>query len=189
MRLVILIAWWFGAAYSIIGESDVDEPEIFVLQPSDSIHVIFPGAPDLDSQLKVRRDGVITLPLVGEVIAEGKTPSQLEEELVTVYKDQLVTTEVMVSVLDSKFTFFVEGAVMSPGPIVSDRQMSVLEAVISAGGVDKANGNAKNIRVIRRQGGRYTYFRVNINDVLEGKAEEAFILQPYDIVSVPLRIW
>jgi len=174
------------------GSQDGSAPadtDTFILQPGDFLRVSFPGAPDLDTELRIRRDGVLTLPLVGEVMAANKQPRELEAELVELYGPQLVVKEVVVTVLNSEFTFYVEGEVNGPGKYVSFRPVSVLEAIITAGGIDKTNGNPKSIRVIRRVGDRYQFFRLDLNAVLEGKSDEAFLLQPYDIVSVPRRFW
>jgi polysaccharide export outer membrane protein len=126
--------------------------EKFVLQAGDQLQISYPGAPDLDRSLTVRRDGVATFPIIGEVLASGKTPRELEAILLKLYADELVTNEVVVTVANSTFTYFLEGEIRGPGMIQSARQLSVLEAIIAGGGIVKETGKLKDVVVIRRPG-------------------------------------
>jgi polysaccharide export outer membrane protein len=161
----------------------------FILQAEDLLNITFPGAPELDSQLQVRRDGVISVPIIGEVVAAGKSPRELEAELSKKFENQLVSNEVMVVVVQSHFTYYMEGEVRSPGIIQSFRQLSVLEAIIAAGGINKTTGKMKSVVVIRRKGEKYHYFELDLAAVIDGKKDSAFVLESYDIVSIPQRIW
>src|SRR5437867_6111024 len=68
-----------------------------ILSPGDSVKVTFAGATDLNQSQKIRVDGKISLPQIGEVKAAGKTVPQLESELVTLYKPLLKNNEVLVT--------------------------------------------------------------------------------------------
>lgn len=167
-------------------------PESFgplILKPEDQLGLSFPGAPELNTNIQIRRDGYASMPLVGEVFAAGKTPREFEEHLYELYESQLVTNEVMVTVLETHFTYYLEGQINSPGMIQSFRQLSLLEAIIAAGGIDKTTGKLNSIVVLRRDGDKYQRWEMDLKAVLDGKKENAFILEPYDIVSVPQRIW
>lgn len=163
--------------------------EKFILQAEDQLRISFPGAPELDADIQIRRDGVISVPIVGEVVAAGMTPRELELLLVGKFEDQLVSNEVMVTVLQSYFTYYLEGEVISPGIIRSFRQLSVLEAIIAAGGINKVTGKMKSVVVIRRKGDKYQYFELDLAAVIDGKKDGAFVLESYDIVSIPQRVW
>src|SRR5438876_2556030 len=78
-----------------------------VLREGDVVKVTFPGAPNLNASQPIRRDGRITLQLVGEVQASGKTPSDLEKELIKLYGPQLQTKEVSVTLESSAFPVYV----------------------------------------------------------------------------------
>jgi protein involved in polysaccharide export with SLBB domain len=81
---------------------------------------------------------------------------------------------------------FVTGAVLRPGKILADRPLTVLEAVMEAGGADFARANLKEVVVVRRvEGGQTANFRVNLRDTLNGRRSEPFYLKPSDIVYVP----
>src|SRR3954468_5460274 len=73
-------------------------PEVLTIRAGDVLKISFPGAPNLDTQQQVRRDGRITMPLGGEIVAAGLTPGGLEQELVKTYASQLVSKEVSVTV-------------------------------------------------------------------------------------------
>ena len=147
------------------------------------MRITFPGSPNLNGVQQIRRDGKISLPLVGEFKAAGMTPSNMEKELVKLYEPQLVNKEVNVVLESSAYFVFVTGAVARPGRITFDRPITVLEAVIDAG-VDYSKANLKQVTVIRRQGGREEQHHLNLKLELQGRGGEPFYLQPSDIVFV-----
>jgi protein involved in polysaccharide export with SLBB domain len=159
-----------------------------VLQPGDVIKISLPGTAGMDTTQTIRRDGKLSLALVGEVQAAGSTPSQLQETLHKLYAPQLVSSEVLVTIVASNFTAFVSGAVLRPGKISSDRPLTVLQAVMEAGGFDYAKANLKEVAVIRQDDSGHTRrFTFNLKDVLEGKQSEPFYLHTSDVVFVPER--
>lgn len=161
------------------------EAEVLVLREGDDVRISFPGAPNLDTTQRVRTDGRITLSMVGEVVAAGMTPSELEKKLLELYSTQLVSKEVTVTVVSSSFTVFVSGAVLKPGKIVSDHPISALEAVMEAGGFDGAKADMQAVRVVRIQDGATKNYVVNLKLALEGGQSEPFYLKRSDIVYVP----
>jgi polysaccharide export outer membrane protein len=162
-------------------------PEAQALREGDVLKISFPGAPNLDTTQQVRRDGRITLSMVGEVKAADLTPTELEKQLVQLYAPQLLTKEVTVTVVSSSFGVFVTGAVVRPGKIMSDRPITALEAVMEAGGFESAKADMKAVVVIRNEGGRTKNYTLNLQLVLEGQQSEQFYLKPSDIVYVPER--
>src|SRR5437868_159485 len=68
-----------------------DKEHSIVLSEGDTIKVAFPSSPNLDTVAQIRRDGKITLPLVGEIEAVGMTATELENKLKDKYKDQLTS--------------------------------------------------------------------------------------------------
>jgi len=152
------------------------------------VKISVPGAPSLDSVQTIRRDGRITLPLVGEVIAAGRTPLILQAELVQLYAPQIVSKEVVVTLVSSSFYTFVTGAVLRPGKITSNQPLTLLEAIMEAGGFDYTKANVKGVVVIRKDAeGRTHNQTVNLKRVLDGTDSQPFFLQPSDIVFVPER--
>ncbi len=171
-------------------EQNTTPPEAIVLREGDVLKISFPGAPNLNSTPTIRRDGKITLQVVGEVNAAGLTPAELEKELIKLYASQLTLKEVTVAVESSSFPVFVTGAVIKPGKISSNRPLTALEAVMEAGGFDFTKANLKAVKVIRQEGGQVKNFTLNLKDVMEGKNPRPFYLKPSDIVYVPERfVW
>jgi len=155
------------------------------LREGDVIKIAFPGAPTLDSTQQIRRDGKITLTLGGEISVLNKTPSELEKEVLRIYDAQLVVKQVVVTVTSSSFPVFVSGAVLRPGKISADRAITVLEAIMEAGGFDAAKADLKNVRVLRQIDGKTVSYKVNLKDTLGGATTKQFFLKPSDIVYVP----
>lgn len=161
------------------------QPEVLTIREGDVLKISFPGAPTLDTQQQVRRDGRITMPLGGEVVAAGLTPNGLEQDLLKVYAAQLVSKEVSVTVVSSTFTVFVSGAVVRPGKIVSDHPLTALEAVMEAGGFDRTKADMRAVVVTRQDASQYKNYTVDLKSVLDGKQTEPFYLKPADVVYVP----
>jgi polysaccharide export outer membrane protein len=161
--------------------------EALILREGDVLKISFPGSPNLDTVQPIRRDGKISLQLVGEMTASGLSPSDLEKKLSDAYASQLVVKAVTVTVESSSIPVFVDGAVLRPQKVVADHPISALEAIMEAGGFDYAKANLKDVQVIRYEDGREKTYPLNLKEVMEGKPGEQFFLKPYDIVHVPER--
>lgn len=160
-------------------------PETLVLREGDDLRIAFPGAPNLDTTQRVRPDGRVTLAMVGEVVASGLTPSELEKKLLDLYSTQLVSKEVSVTVISSTFTVYVSGAVLRPGKVIADHPLSPLEAIMEAGGFDEAKADLQSVRIVRTEDGITKNYVVNLKAVLEGGQSNTIYLKRSDIVRVP----
>lgn len=162
--------------------------ESLTLREGDVIKVAFPGTTTPEAIQTIRRDGKIALPLIGEVPAAGMKPAELQAELIKLYAPQLVSKEINVSVISSVFPAFISGAVLRPGKITSDHRITILEAIMEAGGPDFAKANLKEVVVIRQgEDGTTKNYTVNVKLVMQGVQKEPFYLEPSDIVFVPER--
>lgn len=162
--------------------------EALILREGDVVKISIPSAQNLDAVQTIRRDGKLSLALIGEVQAAGLTPSDLQAELIRLYAPQLVTKEIVVSVVTANFSTFVSGAVLRPGKVTTDHPLTVLEAIMEAGGPDFAKANLKSVTVIRKdENGRTENFTVNVKNMMDGRTKEPFFLKPADIVIVPER--
>jgi len=158
--------------------------DVVTLRAGDTIRIDFPGAPNLNTRQQISRDGIISLSLVGDIVAAGKTPRQLQDELKVLYAPQLVTKEVTVSIESAAFPFFVTGAVLRPGPYSSSRPISVLESIMQAGGFDETRANKKGVRILREG---HKPFIINLKQVIDEGDTHPFYLKPSDTVYVPER--
>ena len=159
--------------------------EIITLRESDVLKISFPANANLNTTQPIRRDGMISMPLVGEVKAAGKTPKQLEKDLIDLYSTQLLSKEVHVEVQSSTFPVYVTGAVLRPGKIVSDHSLTAFEAIMEAGGFDYTKANLKKVVVIRQEDGGSRKYLLNLKLVMEGNGGQPFQLKPGDTIFVP----
>lgn len=170
--------------YSPTEKSQSEPSEKIVLLEGDVVKITFPDSATLNTTAKVRRDGTISLPAIGETRVAGMTSGELEKALLAKYADQLVSKEINVSIESSTFLIYVTGAVMHPGKILSERPLNALEAILEAGGVDFSRADLKRVVISRNTQGRLEHFKVNLQDVLSGKSQETFNLRPNDIIFV-----
>ena len=161
--------------------------EIISLREGDVLKISFPANANLNTTQPIRRDGMISMPLIGEVKAVGKTPAELEKDLIELYSTQLLSKEVTVEVQSSSFPVYVSGSVLRPGKVMSDHPITALEAVMEAGGYDNTKANLKGVKIIRHEGSSTRNYIVNLKRVVDGKSSESFYLKPGDIVIVPER--
>lgn len=155
------------------------------LTEGNTLAITFPGSPNLNTTQQIRHDGKIDLQLVGEITAAGRTPAELEKEIIKLYEPQIALRQVTVAVQSSSYPVFVTGSVMHPGKVMVDRPISALEAIMEAGGFDDAKANLRKVRVLRHEGGKLKPYTLNLKRVLEGSSKQLFYLRPSDIVYVP----
>jgi polysaccharide biosynthesis/export protein len=162
-----------------------DTTETITLREGDVLKISFPANVSLNTTQPIRRDGMISMPLIGEVKATGKTPKQLEAELMDLYSTQLLSKEVTVEVQSSTFPVYVSGSVLRAGKIMSDRPLTAFEAIMEAGGPDYAKADLKRVVVVRQEGNHSRKYTLNLKLVIEGKGGEPFYLKPGDTIYVP----
>jgi polysaccharide export outer membrane protein len=157
-----------------------------VLSAGDTIRVSFTTAPELNQSEKIEPDGRVSLPMIGQVYATGKTTGQLQEELTNLYKPQLQNSEVIVTLETVAIPVVVSGEVQKPGKVVFERPATVLEAVMEAGGFS-AYGDPKKIAVIRQVNGVQHTQIVDVSGVLHGKPGRVMYVSAGDVIYVRPR--
>ena len=164
------------------GQAEV--PRHVILASGDVVKLTFSAAPELNQSQKVRADGKLSLPLVGEVDAAGKTIGQLQGELIQLYKSQLNNPEMTVSLEASVTTVVVSGAVQRPGKIAFERPTTVFQAIMEAGGPNQF-GTLKHVRLVRTVNGVQKSQVMNVNDTLVGLGTKPFYVRDGDVIYVP----
>ena len=143
--------------------------------------------PDVSRSVPVRSDGKISLPLVGELMAGGQTPLQLEQEITKRLASYISEPEVTVIVQDSKSQRInILGMVVRPGTYLLTGSATVLDAIAMAGGF-KDFAKQKAIYVLR-QNADGTQKRISFNyiEVIKGNNPDQNVrLLPRDTVVVP----
>lgn len=157
------------------------------LAAGDVVEVKFFYTPQLDEIQTVRPDGKIALQLVGEIETQGKTPAELRKELLTLYSPH-IQENLEVAVIVRSFQnrrVFIGGQVMMPGVVEIPGKLTVLEAVMEAGGFDMREAEVRNIIVIRHKNGQRYGYSLNMEPMMTGGEMQPFFLEPQDIVYVP----
>jgi polysaccharide export outer membrane protein len=138
----------------------------------------------LSAKEPVRPDGNITLPMIGDITAAGRTAKELQREITERLRP--LVNEPVVSVMVQEVNaakFFVLGEVAHPGAFPARGQMNVLQLLALAGGPTEYASRG-SIVVIRREGNHLHRYNVNYRDITKGKAH-AIELAPGDTVFVP----
>jgi protein involved in polysaccharide export with SLBB domain len=167
---------------TLSGQAEV--PKHVILAPGDVVKLTFSANPELNQSQKIRADGKLSLPLIGEVDAAQKTIVQLQSELVQLYKPQLKTPEVTVSLEGSTTTVTVSGAVAKPGRIAFERPTTVFQAIMEAGG-PTAFGNLGHVRLIRTISGIQKSQVLDLHRMLKGEESRPFYVRDQDVIYVP----
>lgn len=165
-----------------------DSSSNYIIGPGDMIEVYVWNNPNLTVTIPVRPDGKVSTPLVENMVAVGKTPSQLArdiEKVLAVYvrspKVNIIVTQPIGALTDVK----VIGQVTRPGAFPFHAGMTVLDVVLQAGGLTQfAAGN--RARIIRKAGGKEQVIRVKLGRLLEkGDVSQNVPLQPDDVIDIP----
>ena len=159
----------------------------YLLQPGDLLAIRFYRNPELDQDVTVRPDGMISLPFVDEVEAAGKSPKELDQELTRRFTGELATPDVAVIVQQfAGHKVYVGGEVGTQGVVPMTSPLTLYQAIQEAGGfLDTAH--PETVVVVRRDGaGKVVSRLVNLEQVQNGSdlAQDIY-LAPYDVVWVP----
>jgi len=172
----------------------------YILGAEDQITVRVFGAGDIpDKPAQIDNNGVVTLPMIGQVHAAGLTVRQLQDSLVTAYKKYFKDPQVTVLVTDFRSQpVYVAGNVNTPGVVQLRGTRNLMEVIGMAGGLKPDAGDSVLITRNMNEGsipvagafadptGRYSVAHVNIRAVMEGKNPQGNILiRPHDVITVP----
>jgi polysaccharide biosynthesis/export protein len=160
----------------------------YLIGPGDSLQIFVWRNPELSQNVPVRPDGKISTPLVEDMVAVGKTPSQLARDMEKVLAEYIRSPQVnvIVSVPVSAFSQIkVIGQVATPQSLAFREGMKVLDAVLAAGGLGPyAAGN--RAKIVRKTDGKETELRVKLSDLInKGDMKQNLELKPGDVLVVP----
>ena len=166
-------------------QSPTASADEYRLGPGDKLRIEVYKDPQLSQSVQVRPDGKITLPLVGDIVATGKTPIELRDGIAASLKEYMnnpTVTVIVVEAVSSQIT--VSGEVSKPGAIQIFGPTNIVQAIAMAGGF-KEFANMKDVRVLRPTGnGSVQTIKLNYKDVINGEAKP-LILRSGDTVIVP----
>jgi polysaccharide biosynthesis/export protein len=159
----------------------------FVIGADDVLAINVWKDTELSRTVPVRSDGKISLPLVGEVTAAGRTPLQLEQDIAAKLRSYMTDPEVTVIVQQiNSQKYNILGQVTKPGAYPLTSTVTIVDAIATAGGF-KDFAKKKGIYVLRQtSGGGETRIDFNYQDFIKGKNTSQNIpLQPHDTIIVP----
>lgn len=178
-----------GGATALESTASEGSTPDYIIGPGDSVNVFVWGNPDLSATVPVRPDGKITTPLVEDVQASGKTPTELaremEKRLGTYIKNPVAT--VIVTSFVGRFSeqIRVVGQAAQPQSLPYRENLTLLDVMISVGGLTEfASGNSASL--VRTEDGKQKQYRVRIDDLLnDGDISANVAMRPGDIVIIP----
>ena len=158
----------------------------YVIGPEDALDISVWKDDTLKATALVRPDGGITFPLVGELVAAGKTADQMRDELRKRLEKYIPDAVVTVSVAHvASYRIYVLGRVNKPGDIAVGRDIDVLQALALAGGLTPF-AHEDDIRVVRKIDGRTTTIPFRYSQVLkDGDLAQNVTLRSGDVLLVP----
>jgi polysaccharide export outer membrane protein len=173
-------------AMTAISALGVAQEAGYTVKPGDGLEISVWKEPDLQGPVLVTPDGSFSFPLVGQVDANGKTVTDLQqvitERLAKFISDPVVTVSVR-EIRGNKV--YVIGQVNRPGEFIVNPRVDVMQALSMAGGTT-AFAALDDIRILRRAGPKQESLEFDYNAVARGKALEQNIeLRAGDIVVVP----
>jgi polysaccharide export outer membrane protein len=158
----------------------------YKIGPQDVLRIDVWKEAEISRSVPVRPDGKISLPLLNDVQAEGLTAMELSNVITEGLKKYITNPQVTVSISEiNSRRVYVTGEVTRPGAFPLLPNMTVLQALTSAGGFTQF-ARTKKIYVLRSEGGRQVKHPFNYNDVVKGnRQEDNIVLQPGDTIVVP----
>ncbi len=160
-------------------------PNDYVIGADDTLRISVWKEPDMNATLPVRPDGKISLPLLNDIPASGLTPMDLAASITERLKKYIADPRVTVVVVAmNSRRIFVTGEVAHPGAMTLLPNMTVLQALASAGFTQFAN--PKKIYLLRTQNGKQVKIPFNYKEVVKGDhPEQNIMLKPGDTLVVP----
>ena len=157
------------------------------LLEGDVVDISFQYSTNFNTTQKIGLNGTLNLKGVGQVQAAGKTTLQLQNDLTSLYKNQVKDDPITIKIVAAESAVYVAGAVTRPGKIPLERPMTVLEAIMEAGGYDPYRADLSDVLVLRVENGRQESYRVNLKRVLRGREDVPFYLKPFDVIQVTTK--
>lgn len=175
------------------GSSSNMAVEDYRIGVDDVVQVSVWGREDLGVTVPVRSDGMITVPLIGDIRAGGMRPEEVSERAEVLLADYIRDPNVTVIVTELRSHEYlsrvrVTGAVRNPVSLPHRQGMTVLDAVLAAGGINEFAAADRSVLHRRLDEGRVESYPLRLRQILEhGDLSANHMLVPGDVITVPLR--
>jgi polysaccharide biosynthesis/export protein len=166
-------------------ETPAREPPDYHIGPGDALSIFVWKEPELTRDVTVRLDGKISVPLLGDVVASGRTPQQLGDDIAARLKRFVEAPQVTVGLTKSSSRFYVVGQVARPGDFPLLSPTTLVQALALAGGL-REFAKAESIIIVRREGDAQTFLAVNYKKLETARdASQNVAVRPGDTIVVP----
>lgn len=168
--------------------------ETYRIGIGDNLRIDVWKNPDLSVSVPVRPDGMISAPLIGDILVAGSTPENVASDIEYKLRTYIKTPKVAVIMTSLESTQYlsrvrVTGAVNRTISLQHHQGITVLDAILEAGGINEF-ANASQTKVFRREGSETIMIPIKLDEVLEGgNLLYNIILKPGDTITVPERIF
>lgn len=194
--LILSLAACASAGSALSGPPPANAPAVddYRIGVDDIVRVSVWRNPELEITVPVRPDGRITVPLIGDVDAGGHTPTEVAEDIRTRLSDYVREPQVAVILTELRSHEYlsrvrVAGAVEQPVSIPYRQGMTVLDAVLAAGGTTEFAASDRTSLHRRAEGDEKSY-PVRLDRILEdGELATNFAVAPGDVITVPERVF
>lgn len=205
IHCIVLLAGWLALVpaamtqESVAAEQPASTPAMsevgtdYIIGPGDTIQVFVWRNPELSVTVPVRPDGKVSTPLVEDMVAVGKQPSELARDIETRLAEYIRSPQVNVIVTDAQSSFSqvtVIGQVTTPQTVPFREGMRMMDLLLAVGGLTEfAAGN--RAKLIRKQpDGQEREIKVRLKDLLSrGRLEENLEVRPGDVLIVPESVF
>jgi polysaccharide export outer membrane protein len=183
-----------GSDTELVAPPVVAEGQIYRIGAGDVLTVSVWGSPELSMSVPVRPDGYISMPLIGDVLASDLEAETLAAAISLALESQLRDPQVTIIVAQVNSVQYtqrvrVTGAVSAPRSLPYARGMSVLDAILEAGGVNEL-ASANRAKLYRATEGRLMEYDIRLDDILlRGELGTNYQMQPGDVITVPERLF
>ena len=180
------VSYSIAVLLTLVLNSTVLAADRYLLNAGDVLDISVWNEETLKKTVLVLPDGTVSFPLAGELLAKGKTVSELEQALKNNLSEFLADPVVTVVVANvSGNTVHILGKVQTPGSFVMSQNLNVMQALSLAGGLS-AYAKENNIIVLRQQGANQTVIKVRYADIKDGDDISTNIkLKSGDVIVIP----
>lgn len=164
----------------------------YLLQPGDLVELQVYKETDMDRTLRISTQGTIAFPLIGNINIAGLNVSQAESKIENELKSYLKNPSVSLLIKEyANKTLYVLGQVKKPSsiPIPPEKNMTLLEAITSAGGFTDIAAISR-VKILRMEDGKQRSIEVDVSQITkDGNKQLDITLKPGDVIFVPQSLF
>jgi polysaccharide biosynthesis/export protein len=168
-------------------KSNENEEELYIIGNTDKVSITFWQQPDLNREIRVNENGMISLPVIGEIKAAGLTTAELSKRIIqqmSLYNTPVSQATVTVTEFNSR-SVVVSGSVHTPGTYKYERIPDVWQVILDAGG-PSSDADLSQVTIVRKEGEKSKVINVDLYSIIKsGDLSKAPQLSPGDLVNVP----